>query len=161
MKRFLIFVLLSAALLSMAACDNTENQPQGVAFYYRSSSLSAPVLQAEIREDIDPAGNLEDILRLYLLGPQTDTLNSPFRRSHKLLSITVTDSNITLLMTKSFAELTGIDLIIACSCLAKTVLELTDTETVTVCAEDATLDGVASITLDNNSLLLTDQSAGQ
>ena len=98
------------------------------------------------------------IINKYLQGPNTDECVSPFPAGVSVLSIEQHDSKLSIQLSAPFAELSGIDLTLACACLSKTIMQLTQCTTVEISVPGATLNGSASIIMDEQHLLLLDNS---
>ncbi len=158
MKKICSLFLILTLALTVASCGNKNSSKTGVAFYYRSTSLSGSGLQAEYREEFSAKDDLTDVLRAYILGPSGEALISPFRPEHRVLTANVTNDTVYIVMSTSFANLQGLDLVLACSCLTVTSLELTGAKYVCISAEGVLLDGQKAIVLDLDSLVLTDDS---
>lgn len=161
MKRSLCMILIFAFCFTFFGCQQDQPKLQSpVNFYYprlepthgSADSLIAPVPTEGSGYADDPTG----LLNLYLLGPSDESFVSPFPSGTVLLSLSVTEDTIHLQLNKSFAQLTGIDLTLACACLTLTVIELTDAEYVSITAENTTLDGSAQIIMDRSCLTLLD-----
>ena len=158
MKKFLALLLVIAISLSLAACASSS----AVTYYYvRNESeylygISDGVLVGESREAAGHVDDLRYLLILYLHGPVSDNLTSPFPAGTKLVELTREDDALTVQLTSMFTILEGTDLTLACACLARTCFALTDVETVTILAMG--LETV-SMTLARDDLLLMDDSA--
>ena len=96
------------------------------------------------------------ILENYFSGPNSSELLSPFPAGTKLVSFTLDQQTAHIVLSDHFAELSGVDLTVACACLSITVENMTNCATVTISAEKKLLDNQESITIDTKSLLLTD-----
>ncbi len=158
MKKWLLILLCLLVLSSAVGCGRDSAHTDGVAFYYRTASLSGAGLQAEYREEFKPDDDLKTILRAYILGPETEELVSPFRSEHRVLTATVENDTVFITMSTSFANMQGLELMLACSCLTVTALELTGAQRVSISAEGILLEGQASIVLTRDSLVLSDDS---
>ncbi len=157
MKRFYL-ILLCCALLCCCGCAPKQNSEAHVQFYYRSQSASDSLLEAEARPELSRSATLDSLLTVYLKGPKSQTLTDPFNGNIRLISVTQNGSTLNVLLSREFSRLTRLPLMIACSCITVTCLGLTDATEVTIRAQDSTLDGAESITMDRNTLLLLDDA---
>ena len=139
MKR-LIALLLAVFLLSGCALSgNRMNDP--VTFYYlRESSNDGNhdafffegVIGSEIREASGKGNNLEYLLTLYFRGPLDPELVSPFPLGCRVVEINLDNNELTLLLNPILGEKSDLDITLACACLARTCLDLTDADTVRI-----------------------------
>ena len=163
MKKFITWILCIAAVLSIAGCGSSAPAARSPgAFYYRRQEVSYgssdSVIAPEIRELAGMEKDLDALLDTYFAGPESDELLSPFPRDSRAVSWELADNTLTLTMNDAFAELSGVELTIACSCIARTFLELTDGDTVRIQAENGLLGTERSITLTKEAICLYDDS---
>ena len=161
MKHWISLLLGLAFLLSAFGCTQTSPAPKlPVTFYYPAVETvydgKAPVIHPEIRDGSGYEDNMEGLLNIYLKGPSSENLRSPFPRGVTVSRLTVTTAMVTLELNSEFARLSGIDLTMACVCIASTLFDLAPLERVQILAADSMLDGQTSITLDRNDILLLD-----
>lgn len=157
-------IAAAAVLLLLAGCAAPQPvQDTLVNFYYLQNNIdydaAGTVMAAEVRDTGDQNSDLQSILKLYLQGPGLETLRSPLPKSVTLVDITRTADYLQIEFSSRLSYLTGIELTLACACVARTCLELTDVQEVRICAQDALLDGAKYISITADSLLLTDDSA--
>lgn len=168
MKRITSIVLALLMLLPLCACERNEKEElkDPVTFCYLRvqnpealhHSSAGSVIATEKREGTGIQEDLTALLQLYLNGPASEELYSPFPRGTKLVSWERSDSTLTVILTNEFATLTGMDLTLACASLTMTCLSLTDAKSVQIQAESENLDGKTSIIMNRNDLVLTDGS---
>ena len=153
-------IVLSLALcLFLFGCSSTIKETN-LSFYYCKSETSygfnAATVTVETRKErINPL-DYAQIITTYLNGPKTDYLRTPFPQGTELVSINVDQGVCNITLTVHLSELTGIELTVACACLAKTASGVTGCAKVQISAQGAMLDNHASITMDANELLLSD-----
>ena len=159
MKRFLSTILILSFLLCTTSCYQEETEPKGIAFYYcvsqRDYTSGSTVLSAEHRADV-PEDSLPQALELYLSGPLSPDLLSPFPQNLKILGAYQEGKTVYLTLSTELAGLSGIDLTIACGCLTLTTLAIANAEQVEIRTVSGLLDGQRTIIMDKNTLLLLD-----
>ena len=162
MKKMLC-LLLSAVMLLLPACGiGGQNNAVMIPFYYLRDPdtflYGSPdgVISFENRDISGHEAELNYLLMLYLKGPLDEGLESPFPDGSRLLQLIEKNGKLSITLNSSFATLKGMDLTLACVCLAKTCFSLTDAESIRIMGKAA--DGTISIdeTITINSLLLED-----
>ncbi len=161
MKRHLCIVLTVLALILTSACDNnSDNFKEPANFYYTNATVSffeaESVIAPEVRETVDQNGNITDIINVYLSGPISDKLTSPFPAGLSIISAQRTKDTYSLTFNKQFSSLSGLDLTIACSCICATVAELTNCNTVEIIYEGQQSQNTSPLTFSYDSLLFLD-----
>ena len=165
MKRWIAVCLLFVLILSLAACSITEKIEYPVSYHYLRAPMANgeihhgsedSVIAPEIREGAPYQDNITLLLDLYLHGPLDKNFQTPFPVGTALRSLTVEGTHANVVLSRSFAKQSGIDLSLSCACLTLTVMDLTGAETVTISVQGEQLDGKDSITLDRSNLILTD-----
>lgn len=159
MKRYASLLLLLAFLLTGCA----PAQPRDPAnFYYcrieptydGADGLICP----EQREVLGIRDDLDALLEAYFSGPASDGLELPFPRETAVVGWEMVRNSLHIELSEAFAQLTGIDLTIACACISKTFLELTDATTVRIRAGGVLMNGSQEIIMSENNLKLIDDS---
>lgn len=164
MKKFLSFLLAIALCLPLLACAKESVRIQEpVSFYYRRRELAYgeenSVILSENREAAGYSSAPDHLLKEYLAGPISEDLTQTFPYGTTLIHYTADSTKATITVSSHLANLSGMDLTIACACLTLTVMELLDVEIVEIRAKDALLNDAESIILDRESLLFLDDSA--
>ena len=166
MKRLTCFVLAAVAIFSLSACNQSNVDFENpVNFYYIypteqiSFNSSEGVIGYEIREAKSFVDNLQKLLDIYLKGPESNTMQSPFPANVHIDTIELQDNVLLITLSPEFTKLTGLDLTIACACLSMTVLELVECDAVKINVFDELLDGNNSITMTRESILLLDAAS--
>lgn len=164
MKTILSLLLILCLTLPLFGCaSNTVRIESPANFYYRRNEISYwqedGVIQSETREIAGMETEFDKILALYLSGPQSDTLRSVFPKYTKLLSFEIVDNTAYLSISNDLQTLTGMDLTIACTCLAITTMDLTNAEIVQIQTELPFPDGSNVRIIDKSCLILLDDSA--
>ena len=155
MKRYKLLIALLILSCLLFGCRDAEKDPQDHAtFYYCRSEYQygsdESVVVAEKRDVSGHADDVNYILTLYLLGPMDETLISPLPGTTRLLSLENDKQVLTITLSDTDKELSDAQFTLACGCLTKTCLELTDSTAVTI------ISGDRSITMDAGDLLLFD-----
>lgn len=162
MKRFFSLTLMIVLLVCIAGCRQESPESQGTAFYYCVAkpdySTGSTAISEEYRSGV-PEDSLLQALELYLAGPLSSGLQSPFPENLKLVDVYQEGSTVFLTFSRELAALTGLDLTVACGCLTLTTLALTDAQQVEIRTAAGLLDGQRAITMDKNTLLLVDSAA--
>lgn len=161
MKRIAALVLSAFLLLSLWGCQEKETFQSPVAFYYQALDLDYEIqctaIRSETRECADYT-SMAEILRAYLQGPESQDLQNPFPAGLELISMQANGSTLYLTLSDQLGTLSGLELTMACSCLAMTCLELTDVTDVDIRTESQLLDGEKSITMNRDDLGLVDEA---
>ena len=152
MKRQISIFLVFLLVFSLFGCQKSEQ----ILFYYPRTEIrygvSDGVIAVEERDIEDGSTDLSFLLKLYLEGPVSQELRSPFPRGTALEDLTLDESTIIITLSEPFGMLENLEYIIACACVASTCFGLTDAEAVTIFA------GQTEMTLTRNNLSLTDQT---
>lgn len=165
MKRYICLILSCLLLLCFCGCHYSEGGDilEPVEFFYPRTSESFlygaadGVITAEIREASGRINDLNYLLTMYLRGPQSSGLRSPFPAGCKPEEISLENTTLCVTLSAQFASLENMELTIACASLAKTCFSLTSAEHVRISASSS--DQEVSMTLEPDTLLLTDYSA--
>lgn len=159
MKKWICILLCAAVGLSLFACGSSSAKDPGN-FYYRRIEPeylgTEGIIAPESRELFGLREDLQAMLELYFLGPQSSDLESPFPRDTALLDWSLENGVLQLELNDAFTQLTGIELTVACGCIARTFLELPDITAVRIFVEGALLNGESAVTLTKASLQLAD-----
>ena len=164
MKRLMGFLL---CLLLVLGCTGCKDAPEGnppLNFYYRTASLSFSAGSTSIKKearDVPEQDSWAQVLNIYLAGPEDSSLRSPFPANLQTVKTTMENKTVYITVTRELAALTGLDLTLACSCLALTCLELTGAQTVVISAEGELLFGQKSITMTKDTLLISNTAGGE
>ena len=165
MKKTLILLLVLLLVTTLWGCEIGQSiTDDPVNFYYPWSDLEAMMKQnphctvvgSELHEISGNRDSLAYVLSLYFLGPQDSALTSPFPKNTALLSVQEQAGRLTLTLSSNFSQLKGIDLTIACTCLAKTCLDLTDADSIYIRSEVENPQDSVSFTITRKNLLLSD-----
>lgn len=168
MKRIVTLLLIFSILLPLCACTQQQEEYEvPVRFYYLRRQdpehlhhgSADSVLAPETREAAGHLGDLAYLLEQYLAGPESPELVSPCPAGMTVVSAKMEASNLILVLSDEFASLTGIDLTLACACLTRTCMEMSNAQAVQISTQTALLEGKHSITMDTQDLMLLDEMA--
>ncbi len=140
MKKWLASILALAVALSCAACAGIADEPAPAAdgmlsFYYRRAGVQydtqTGVVSSELRSVADGAP-VSDWLSVYLRGPASSELVSPFPRGVRVTEVTVSGACAHVVLSDAYDALVGVDRTIANACLTFTLTQLPDVESVQI-----------------------------
>ena len=150
MKKTFCLFLAMLLLLGTCGCRQTDE----IHFYYPRVDvrydISDGVITYESRDISRDSVDLSYMLKLYLEGPISQELYSPFPQGTALESISYAGKQLFILMNESYATLDNVDYTIACICIASTCFALTDAASVTIKTT------YTSITLTPDMMVLDD-----
>ena len=150
MKKLLALVL-TALLLS--GCAGSTAADHGTTFYYPKKnyvySISESVMGSEERECADES--TEYLLRLYLLGPLDEHLESLYPQNIQLLEVKTSESSLTVTLSDTANRMTDAAFTLAGACLAQTFFDRCTTVTIR--------SGDRELTFRSDSLVLEDDTA--
>jgi len=159
MKKWTCFLLTAALALSLLACGADKPIDPGI-FYYRRIEPEYQgtdgIIAPETRELSGRRNDLQAILDQYFLGPESTELEAPFPRDTRVLDWHIEDGILWLELNEAFIQLSGIELTVACGCIARTFFELSDVSVIRIGAEGMLFNGAEWITLTPDNLQLAD-----
>ena len=159
MKRLLSFFSILILLLTLWSCSGTDIETAH--FYYvrknfdYSSTDGVFVPQAT---DAAQYITLNAFISEYLRGPDGPNLISPFPSGTLLVDIDKSKETLVVTLSDKFASLTGIELSLACCAFAKTAMEFTGVSVVEISALSEMLDGVKTITITSEDIIVFDHA---
>ena len=163
MKKLILFLLAIAFCLSAFGCKNrAANYDAPATFYYLQNQealdLSEHVIRGETRETVHLNADLSQILNLYFEGPISVSNYSPFPSGLSVIRLSQEEDKVYLTLNKVFAQLEGLDLSVASTCISMTLFELTGCNSVELSAEGTLSNGEESIVISQDLLYLLDLS---
>lgn len=166
MRRFLCLCLAMLLMLSGCMSQTPAQTEDGVLFYYRNTDKKAyfsetGIMAAENRSIRWEQQSIAGLMEVYLQGPVSAELSSPFPKDLRLLETRILPGEITLIFDDSLASLSAVGLRVAAGCIARTLWEYGGYETVILQAESQLLDGDEQLVLHPAEFVLSDNSAGQ
>ena len=162
MKKLLSALLSICLIMCLFGCHQESDTPQGTPFYYCKKDPSyqedSTALTAEYRTDaLDQSFN--EVMEIYLQGPQSAALYSPFPDDLRLIGVHQENGVIYLTFSRELSQLSGLSLTMACSCITLTALTLTGANQAEIRCVTGLLDGQRSIIMDKDTLLLLDTAS--
>lgn len=161
MKRILCFLICILLCVSFTACSYYDaNIRSPISFYYRTQAIeyneADGVIRPEIRESF---GHEEDYIYLvtqYLNGPVSSECISPFPAGTTLEELDFLKDKVLITLSSHISLLSGPELSVACTCLSKTVLEMTGKEEVRIRSKGSLIDGKEYISIALDDIVLFD-----
>lgn len=153
MRRLLSLCLVA---LLLAGCSAKVSDTHTVTFYYPkkdyiSAGLTEGVMGSEERDAADE--ELEYLLRLYLLGPLEEHLQSLYPKGTELTGLTESGGTLTVSLSGTVNRMNDAAFTLAGACLASTCFPLKDYSAITVRSGDR------EITFQRDSLIFQDDTA--
>ena len=137
MNKQICLLLIFAAVISLLGCSN-DKIAEPVTFCYPRKVIeygsTDGVIATEIREGAGYSSPAE-LLQLYFSGPENSALENPFPQDLQVLSFSANSTEAQLMVTDQLVELTGAPLVIACNCVAQTVMAMTGVSGVSIRCE--------------------------
>lgn len=164
MKRGICLILVLCLILPLYACSGETPQVPGTFYYRRAETAFDTIDGVTAPEQVELAGirsDLSALFRAYFDGPKSPDLDSPFPRDTRVLSWEIQSDTLMLTMNDAFAAMSGIELTIACACIARTFLELLPVTQVQFQANNALLGGEKSLTFSADNISLADDCLDQ
>ena len=167
MKRSVCIILSFLLILSLSACTQQQTKlVDPVRFYYLRvqqadnihHGTEDSVLFPEEREALGIRRDVTALLKLYLAGPESELYYSPIPAGTELVGWVAEEGVLTITLTEHFADLTGMDLTLACACMTRTFLGLTNADAVKIQIKNRTLDGKSFIIMTLDDLILLDEA---
>ena len=160
LKKFLIILacVLAVALIIFLTIPY-EHTVDSVTFYYVKNSFSPGtpegVIGAEQREVGGHEGDLDYLLALYLGGPMDAGLTSPFPgpSATRILTLKQDGPSLTIQLSDLSNSMTDSEFSLACACLTKTCMGLTEARTVRITSGDR------SVKMNADNLVFFDESS--
>ncbi len=160
MKRF-ISLLIILCLCCILGCQNqsASSYKNPVYFYYPYTEIdlnrSGDAVAYEIREGSEITSD-NKLIQIYLEGPKRNELYSPFPSGGTVVDSVVSGNRIRVILSNHFNQLLGLQLTMATSCLALTLLDTKNVSIVEIhiLADDGAIS--RSFFLTRDSIMLGD-----
>lgn len=163
MKRILSLFLAMCCFAGILGCTAEKKAPEdSVAVYYKRDKLTYGASDGVIAETYMPVGGHEKeyafLLNQYLKANPGEGSSSPFPSGVTLIGFKLEGLTAKVVLSDRIAELSGMELTIALTCLTQTIMSMTGCQEVIISASTKQLDGQNFITLNRDSYLLIDSS---
>ena len=158
MKRWILTLLVLSLALVCAGCSLfSGGKQENVVFYYEQSTYQYgepdAVICGEERDITGHRGDYQYLLSLYMMGPLSDTLRTPFPAGMQILDVSVRMDLIRITVSEDLNTLSDSRRSLALACLAMTGLELSGQESIVIVCGDE------HVVLDRTMFTLVDSSA--
>ncbi len=161
MKRFVLLLLCASFLFSGCTVRqdaSSSDMIQPIGFFYLSDAgrYHAPTgpLKSEIR-DLGADHSVDQILSLYLSGPESEHLQSPFAKGTLAEEAVMEDNVLLITPSEEFFSLQGADLTLATACIVYTMTQLPEVEAVVIQASNARFTDLVNRKLTTEDFLLS------
>ena len=164
MKRILSVLLVILCLAGLYGCGkSTPVAEDQIVFYYPRVRFiygqEDGVISSELREIPNRADDTSYVIRLYLNGPVSDELYSPFYSDTTLFSAERVDNTLYLTLSgKEINQKSQLQNTIAFACLAKTCFSLTDVSEIHINTLIRENSGLPAMVFNKENLILWDDA---
>lgn len=157
----IIPIVLAILIMCCTGCKMNKTEfSSPVVFYYCVDKLDhtphSSVIQSEERTVDCPPNDYKAIMQLYLEGPTQRGMYSPFPKGLTVTELLIDGETTYITFSTNLSYLTGVDLTLACVCIATTCFGLTRTQNVDISAERGLLDNAPSVFISSGSTLMSD-----
>lgn len=161
MKRIIAILLVMFLLLMCCSCSKRQHLPLSeVRFYYKAEPVEhgngASIIAYEDRQVYRTADDVASLIEQYLQGSKKNYCKMPFPAGTTLVQYDQNKTNALIQLSAHAALLSGSELMVACVCLGKTIMELTNVTSVQISADGHLLNNQQSITVTPNNFVLFD-----
>lgn len=163
MKRILCILLSVCCFAGILGCTAEKDRPENsVSVFFQREKPTYGVSDGVIGETyLDTAGREKDyayLLNVYLRTTPGQGFSSPFPKGVTMTDFKLEGLTAKVVLSDQIAELSGMELTIALTCLTQTVMSMTLCQEVIISATTKQLDGQNFVTLNRDSYLLIDSS---
>lgn len=161
MKKILPTILVLLLTVCCTGCNNQVTKYSTPAtFYYcvekPSYATDSSIIRSEERTINCPPNDYKAIMQVYLEGPKERKIYSPFPKDLTITELMIDGETTYITFSTNLSYLTGINLTLACVCIANTCFDLTHSQNVDISAEHALLDNAPSVFISRGSTLTSD-----
>ena len=158
MKRIQCVFLCFSILITLCACVAKESgQQNDMLFYYCKVILSYnepdTVIACEYRNPEDISRDIPQIIQAYLSGPISQSLTCLFPENTTLSNFAETEDGLRITLSKDCTGMEKVDLILACSCLAKTLMPYTNADSIMFLADEGFENMDVPLVFSRNSII--------
>jgi spore germination protein GerM len=158
MRRLVCLFMILSCLLCLDGCGNDKRNSAAEFYYVRADYAYGKedgVISAEPR-DTAVFTDAREILNNYLLGPQDATLVSPFPYGTEILEYVYKGETLHITLSSHMVALSKANQVLACTCFARTAIELTGVKAVRFESDNSTVARMDPIVISKDSYLLYD-----
>lgn len=152
-----ILILVAAAVVISCLVPFAEYEENSVDFYFSRKSYGYgsknSVIARESRELSGYSQELSYLLTLYLEGPLEESLEPVFPDSVQIENLKMTGTQLEITLSDLTEDMADAEFSLACACLTKTCLGLTQAQAVRIASGDRI------IRMDTENLILYDNSS--
>ena len=163
MRKILCFLLVICCFAGILGCTSDHDKPENsVSVFFKREKTVYGTADGVIGETyLDAAGRETDyayLLNVYLQMTPGEGLSPTYPKGVAMMNFKLQGLTAKVVLSDPIAELTGMELTIALTCLTKTVMSITGCQEVIISATTKQLDGQNFVTLNKDSYLLLDGS---
>ena len=156
--RLILAVMVLFSLLQGCSQPAADNAPT---FYYLNAEpeygSDGSIIGSESRHNAEDNTQLRYLLALYFSGPIDSTLRSPFPKGSAILNLWTEETCLHLTMNGAFSNLSGVEMTKACACIALTVFDNSDAQSVEVHFTEAATGISRKLVFSRDSMVLHDE----
>ena len=163
MKRVLCILLVVCCFAGIVGCTSKNDKPENsISVFFKREKTAYGTADGVIGETyLDAAGREKDyayLLNVYLRMTPGEGFSTPFPKGVSMTGFKLEGLTAKVVLSDRIAELSGMELTIALTCLTQTVMSMTGCQEVIISATTKQLDGQNFVTLNADSYLLLDDS---
>lgn len=158
MKRLVCYLLIISSIFCLLACGEVEMDASANFYYVRKEYVYGQedgVIAAEKRK-LTELSDIRGILNTYLSGPQDPLLELPFAPNTEIIRFSQEDDTLYITLSSHIITLSKAKQVLACTCLARTVIELSEVEKVYFETDNNAVARMDPISITKDSYLLFD-----
>lgn len=162
---FKILALLLALLLLCACAGKNSAAEEGLTLYYRRGDAqteenfdSALGALGTEKSSLVSAASIEEVLARYLMGPESEALQSVFPDTTACKNLRLEDGILTLELNEGYAGLSGIDRTLGTACLTLTLTQLESVDALCLTSYTSVLPGQSLKCWTAEDFLMQDMS---
>ena len=158
MRRIICSLLILSSIFCLLGCGEKESEMQADFYYVRKEYVYGQedgVMAAEIR-NITEFSNAQETLEAYLTGPENPSLELPFAAGTEIIDFLLLGDKLYITLSSHIVTLSKANQVLACTCLARTVMELTGIQEVHFATDSNAVARMDPIVITSDSYLLFD-----
>lgn len=160
MKRIAAWLLLLALCLLQAGCGNLETPIQPFRFYYLNTDSNLSSDESMIGYETRDLGSKHysnvELFHLYMKGPISKNLSSPFSKDEKLVGVYRVGNTLEVQLSEELGGPSELKSALIFACMTKTALELDGIRKVHIQISGVNETKLYDVTLTQGDLLLYD-----